>query len=151
MNASPGKLSWGTGVVISFAVFVAAILVMVYIAASQRVDLVADQYYDQALRYQDRIDAKKRSSGPEDVTVRVVPDAVFLQFPPAAQPDRSAGTIVLYRPANILRDIVVRIVPDTAGVQSISTAALDRGLWRVKVAWTAGGIERFHEEPIMIR
>jgi hypothetical protein len=151
MSTPVQKSFWGTGLVVSFGVFVAAVLVMVYIAASQRVDLVSDRYYEQALRYQDRIDARKRASGAADVLIRNLPGGIELAFPPSARPDGSRGTIVLYRPADQRRDVTIGLAADSAGVQRISTATLDPGLWRVNIEWTAGGVVRYHEEPVLIR
>jgi nitrogen fixation protein FixH len=148
MTTVPKQSRWSTGIVASFVLFIAAIVVMVCIAMAQRIDLVTDGYYDQGLRYQERIDAQRHSTGGDAVRITVLPDAVRLQFPPGGGP---AGKITFYRPADMSRDVVMDIAVDTAGIQAIATTALDRGLWRVKVEWHAGGLARYHEEPVLIR
>jgi nitrogen fixation protein FixH len=151
MTNSPAHSRWGGGVFAAFGVFIAVILVMVYIAMSQRVDLVTDRYYDQALRYQERIEAQRRAGGSNDLGVLVLPGEILLQFPATGRPADTRGTIVLYRPADMSRDITLNIAADSAGTQRISTSLVDRGLWRVKAEWTSGGITRYHEEPVLIR
>jgi nitrogen fixation protein FixH len=151
MTFTPARSRWGVGVFASFGVFVAAVLVMVYVSVSQRVDLVTDRYYDQALRYQERIDAQRHAGGPEDLSVGILPGELLIQFPATDPRSRRRGTIMLYRPADMSRDITMDIAVDSTGGQRVSTSSLDRGLWRVKVEWTVGGITRYHEEPVLIR
>jgi|WetSurMetagenome_2_1015567.scaffolds.fasta_scaffold11715_6 nitrogen fixation protein FixH len=151
MNTPPAPSRWGTGVIASFAVFVAAVLVMVYIAMSQRVDLVTDRYYDQALRYQERIDAQRDADGPDDLRVVVQPGELVLRFPAHTGTGVMRGSLVLYRPADMSRDVRLALAADSAGVQRVSTTSLERGLWRVKVEWTIGGKTRYHEEAVLIQ
>jgi nitrogen fixation protein FixH len=151
MTTPPAPSRWGTGVIASFAVFVAAVLVMVYIAMSQRVDLVTDQYYDQALRYQERIDAQQDAGGPDDLRVVAHPGELLLLFPAHTRTGVMRGSLVLYRPADMARDVRLALAADSAGVQHVSTASLEKGLWRVKVEWNAGGKTRYHEEPVLIQ
>jgi nitrogen fixation protein FixH len=138
-------------VIASFGVFVAAVLVMVFIAMSQRVDLVSEHYYDQALRYQERIDAQRDAGGPEDLRVLMLPGEILLAFPVPTGIGGLRGTVVLYRPADMARDISLAVATDSTGRQHVSTASLEKGLWRVKVEWTAGGKARYHEEPVLIQ
>ncbi len=151
MRGSGTPSAWGKGLLAAFGLFVAGVLVMVYIAASQRVDLVTDRYYEQSLQYQQRIDARSRTSGATDVSVRNLPGAIELEFPRAARPDPAGGMLALYRPSDRRSDVTVEIRTDTAGRQRVATAALEPGLWRVKVEWKAGGLMRYHEEPVLIR
>jgi hypothetical protein len=148
----PARTSfWGKGLVAAFALFIAVILVMVAIAMSERVDLVTDTYYDQGLRYQERIDAARSGSGEEGMTVDMQDGAIVLRFARRYPEDPIEGSVTLYRPADKSRDMTVPVVVDAEGVQRIPAVALDRGLWRVKAAWTVRGEARYHEEPLVLQ
>ena len=56
------KFNWGFGIALVIVIFAVGVGVLVYIAASQKVDLVADNYYEQELKHQDRIDESRRSA-----------------------------------------------------------------------------------------
>jgi hypothetical protein len=49
-------MSWGTKIAFLYLSFATMIGVMVYKSVTQSVDLVAPNYYEQELKYQDKID-----------------------------------------------------------------------------------------------
>ncbi|MCB9190933.1 MAG: FixH family protein [Flavobacteriales bacterium] len=49
-------MGWGTRITLFYGSFVAFMLFMVVMAVQQDFDLVADNYYEQEIAYQDRID-----------------------------------------------------------------------------------------------
>ena len=56
------KLSWGTGIVISFVVFMSSTLAVVIYLMNQDVDLVTRDYYKKELAYQDQIERIERTN-----------------------------------------------------------------------------------------
>ena len=50
------QISWGTGIVIAFAIFMAVTVSTAVYMMNQDVNLVADDYYDQEIKYQQQID-----------------------------------------------------------------------------------------------
>ena len=56
------KINWGTGIVIAIVAFIGFILYFVITMSTDKTysyDLVTDKYYQQELKYQQEIDAKK--------------------------------------------------------------------------------------------
>ena len=151
MTMASSRFSWGAGLVAAIAVFIAGILVMVWMSVSERVDLVSDHYYDEGLRYQDRIRARERARADSGgVMVTLAGSALRLQFPRFTAHRELSGRIVLYRPDHSGRDSSVAVAPDTLLMQMIPVAGLWPGLWRIKVYWTVDGVEYYNEQPIMI-
>jgi nitrogen fixation protein FixH len=152
MMATRRGWSWGTGVLVAFALFLAGILGMVAISMSEDVQLVSERYYDNELRYQERIQATERANG---MTTRVIVEfqqgVVLLRFPRLGSSDAVDGRITLYRPANRADDRTLPLVLDTLGTQSISTRALTPGLWRVQVQWRLHGEEYYAEQPLILQ
>ena len=50
------KISWGTGIWAVYGLFVLMILGLVGMSIVQKIDLVSDDYYEQEIRYQGKID-----------------------------------------------------------------------------------------------
>lgn len=151
MSAPPTPSRWGGGVVAAFGVFIAGVLAMAYIAMSERVDLVSDQYYDQGVRYQERITAERNSVTAGGVTVVVLPRQVRLEFPREVLRNGGGGTVTFYRPADRSRDFALALAVDSSCSQTVPTGDLERGLWRVKATWTTGGVAHYYEQAIMIQ
>ena len=55
-------MNWGYKILAVYLVFVAGIVVMVYKSSTQKIDLVTTDYYAKELKYQERIDAVKRTT-----------------------------------------------------------------------------------------
>jgi hypothetical protein len=152
MTASRGGWSWGTGLLVAFGLFLAGIVGMVAISMSEDVQLVTDRYYDNELRYQERIQAIERAN---DMTKRVDvehrPGFVLVQFPCLGSPDDVDGRVTLYRPANRADDRTLPLVLDTVWAQRIPTRTLAPGLWHVQVQWRLHGEEYYAEHPLILQ
>jgi nitrogen fixation protein FixH len=145
------RLHWGTGVMAGFALFVLAVLFMVGLSMTKPVDLVNDHYYDNGLKYQERIGTLRRTAALKaKVFISVAPEGLTVQLPQGSEKRQMAGTITLYRPSSRMKDFTVPLAPDSAGSQRIPTANLERGLWRIQVSWKAGDAEYYCEQPVMI-
>ena len=145
------KFHWGAAVAGGIVLFILLILGLVTIAVSSRVDLVTDRYYDKGIAYQQRINTLSRTAAHgEKLSVRLSGEDLLIEFPRSVPAPMLTGTITLYRPADKSRDVVVRIAPDSAGVQRLALAALDRGLWKLQIAWYEGDQEYYSEQPLLI-
>ena len=151
MTAARRGWSWGTGVLAAFGLFLAGILAVVAISMSEDVQLVTEQYYDNELRYQERIQATERANGMATrVSVELRPGAVLVRFPRLGAPEDVHGRITLYRPANRAEDRTLPLALDTLRMQNIATGSLAPGLWRVQVQWRLHGEEYYAEQPLIL-
>lgn len=152
MNSEKGKSRWGIGILAAYIGFIAGIMTLVFISMSQQIDLVSEKYYDQGIRYQERIDALRNSASLKDkLTIESEAGNLVLHFPRQISPHAIGGTITLYRPDNKSGDAQVGVALDTAFTQRIPSAKFQRGLWRVKVDWRAGGIPYYDEQPVIFQ
>lgn len=144
------RLHWGTGVVGVFVLFVAGILALVFMAMSRDVELVTDHPYDKGLSYEDRIAALQRTAMLRDKpAVATAPQGFIIRFP-STVPAGGAGKISMYRPDDRLRDRTIPIAPDSTGAQVVLVDSLDRGLWRIAIAWREEGLDYYYEHPLML-
>lgn len=144
------KLSWGTGIAITYTIFV---LVLVFaVVQSTKVDhsLVTEDYYQKDLEYQTQIDKEVNALNlGEDLQIKYADaqKAVQLQFP--AELGVVQGKILFFRPSDKTLDFEAPVQADERGQQTISTQTMMPGLWKVQVNWQAGGVAYYKEETVI--
>ena len=146
------NMHWGAGLAVAFLVFAAVILTMVAISMNREVDLVADDYYRQELRHQDEIEKETRTNAlTVQPSILVSPSSVSLTIPVEFPRNATTGSVTFYRPSNRKLDFMLPLQLDSLNAQTIRTAGLEPGLWRVTLRWKYHETEYTHEEPVMIR
>ena len=75
---------------------------------------------------------------------------VTLQLPPTHLSTQLKGQIHFYRPSNAKLDFDLPLDLNPAGAQRVSTGKLQAGLWKVRVSWTSGGQEYFHDQSLVL-
>lgn len=145
------KFNWGAGIASVIIIFALGVGLLVYIAASQRIDLVADDYYGQELRHQERIDQSRRSSAmKEKIAIRPSGRELRVIFPAIFEAEEIAGSMTLYRPSDRTKDAAYRLKLDRENSQTVNTSALEKGLWRLKIKWEYRDEEYYFEEVVVI-
>ena len=143
-------MNWGNYIALSFIAFGLFIGYMAVVSFQQNVDLVAEDYYQQEIAYQDHIDKVNNTrSLSNEVTVKQQNGKLSIRFP-EAMPGIS-GQIVLFRPSDAALDRNFEIRVNDSMEQSISTTDLAKGMYKVKVDWTNGTEDFYTEETIFIR
>jgi hypothetical protein len=143
------KFNWGTGIVISFIIFAAAIFLIILFPFNQRIDLVTKDYYDNELKYQEQINKVDRTALlDESIIINQSIKELNIKFPITYR--EVYGEIVFYRPSDERRDFSLSINADSTGSQSVDISSLLPGLWRVKVQWDMNNLQYYYEKNIMI-
>lgn len=139
---------WAIGIPVFLALFALALVVFAVWSTGHDDALVADDYYAQSERYQERIDERRRAQAFDAFGLHVdrAAQRIELAFGDAA----AAGTVIFYRPSDAELDRTVVIAPDAEGRQTIEMDTLAPGLWTVRIAWSAGGEALYHEEQILV-
>ena len=144
---------WPVAIIGAFVAFFAGTVGLVVTAAHQRVDLVSPDYYEQEIRYQQRLDQLSRTSAVRS-QVHVAYDAVTrgvrISLPAAHAQRRPAGRVQFYRPSEAGLDRAAKLELDSQGVQTVNAADLSPGLWRVRIHWKVDGHDYFVDETVII-
>jgi hypothetical protein len=144
---------WPVALVAFFILAVAGCIGFVVFCSLHPAELVAQDYYEQEMRYQSQIqratNARKLEGGAA-IGYDAEAGAVVLCLPPAQFQTPVKGRIELYRPSATALDRRVALAPDTNGRQQLDARGLSPGLWKVKVFWTAGSAEYYVEQPVVI-
>jgi hypothetical protein len=146
------KISWGTGIVIAFVIFMGGTISTAVYLMNKNVNLVTEDYYDQEIKYQQQIDRMERTSqlGNKQI-VSFDGSIVRINIPKSVLSERLTGEIYFYRPSDSKSDIKIPLITDTSGVQVIPVERLEKGLWKIKVSWLSKGKDYFSEDRILIQ
>lgn len=128
------KFNWGWRIALVYSLFVVGTLGMVAIAMSTKVDLVSDNYYQNAVNYQQSID---RQSNAQSAIVETRQENQILVIGLTQRIDR--GTITMFRPSSTTEDFTTAMKLDNHNEQFLDISNLNRGLWIVKMEWSADG------------
>ncbi len=146
------KFNWGTGIVLVSLLFMTFIVVLVVKTYQHKVDLVSEDYYSQELTFQDRIDKMNNVKKDADkVKWEMKETEIRFQFPTCKDYTTIKGTIEFFRPSEVGKDVTIPVQTDAVREQAVSKAPLLRGLYRLKLDWSADGVLYYTEEDIFIQ
>ena len=155
MNATspPKRSAWPYAIAGFFAIAVCAMTVFVTWAVRQDMDLVRPDYYEHEILFQKQIDTVNRTR-PFARELAVAYDferrTLLLRVPSAHVGAQFSGQAHFYRPSDARLDRRVDLKPANDGTQSINTAELAPGLWKVRLDWRANGDSFAFEQSIVI-
>ncbi len=139
-------MNWGLRIALFYGSFVVFMIALVVMAFREDFDLVADDYYEQEIAYQGRIDQLTNAKDDrQKVMLSSADGMVQLSFASPAQD----VNVHFFRPSDETMDHKV----EEASVDSNLIVPLDRfskGKYLVKVQWTANGKTYFQEDDLFI-
>ncbi len=147
MTAAPAKPAfnpWPYALVAFFAVFVSCVVAFGVWAVRQKVELVGSDYYEQEVRFQRQIDSEARAqAGGTAAAIDYRPGTreITLHLPAGTFAGGATGRIHLYRPSDAALDRELPLAVDAEGRQAIGARDLRDGPWKVRIHWTASGVE----------
>lgn len=145
---------WPYAIIGSFAIFIILVMVAVLRAAQEDTSLVASDYYEQELKYQEQIN--------REIMTRQLDKFIAFSFDPAHQElamhlpldttthKEVSGTVHFYRPSDDKLDFRKDLKPDADGNAKFGVSDLKQGVWKVRVTWKEGSLEFFDETQITI-
>lgn len=142
------KLNWGIGITVVYIMFIGGIMFMVMLSGRQKIDLVTEDYYEQEIKYQERIDQAGRSAAlSEKVLVALKGNSLEIRFPSEFAGKSISGKALLYYPADIKKDFTSAI-STTDNRFTLEIPEHGSGLHILKLSWESGGITYYNEEQV---
>ena len=144
---------WPITIIAFFSVAICAAVSVVIFCTRQKVDLVAADYYDQEVRYQDQLDRINHASSlqaPAKVEYNTDTRRITVSLPPDHLNPSLKGWIQLYRPAASRLDQKLALEVDATGAQIIDAKSLNDGLWHVRVSWKQNGTDYYFDQKLVI-
>ena len=144
-------MSWGIRITILYVAFVAMIGTLVFLTMREKVDLVADDYYQREINFQQQLDKQEAGLAlSQQPTVQANASGLTVAFPSALATSGISGKVECYRPSDPTKDFQVDIHADSAGHQQIAREKFEQGLYTVRLNWNAQGKAYYHEFPVYI-
>lgn len=144
------KLNWGAGIAILYAGFVVMILLLVGMSASQKIDLVTDQYYEEELQFQDKINKVNLTKALTDpLTWQVEEQGIMIHYPKEFSADSLSGIVKLYCPSDNTKDRTFPIKVKNSE-QLIAASDLKSGRYYLQIDWKNGEQAYWNEGVVVI-
>ncbi|SHE86735.1 FixH family protein [Chryseobacterium takakiae] len=138
------KFTWGHGVVIALLAFMAFILSMLFLFTNgqKNSEMVTDNYYEEELKYQDVIDAKKRADDLEEKPVYSQDKSgIKITFPNDYDNSNTTVKFVLNRTDDQNLDIKKSVQLDANKSFLIPAQVLKMGNYTLRLNWTKDKID----------
>ena len=124
---------------------------MTYRCITTPVELVANEYYQDELAYQNVIDGAKNANAlSRKVNIHQVAGKIMVEFPPEMMSSHLTGTILFYNAANLSRDRNVKLNVLSGGKITLESSLLGPGQFTVKITWNANNKDYYSEQNIMV-
>lgn len=144
-------MNWGKSIVLAFVLFAGLIITMVYMSMQHDVNLVADNYYEEELAYEDQMNRIRNFESLVDKpSVKRIGSQIVLSFPSDVADNIQNGEIHFFRPSDHKVDKKIRIKLNQEYQQVFPVSAFGSGLWKTKLNWNDQGKEYFFEQKIVL-
>jgi nitrogen fixation protein FixH len=128
------KNKWGIGIAAAYIIFAGSMILFAVHASHQHYDLVSDNYYEQAVKYQDKIDAGYNAEQSKlDITYNEKENTLLLN----AASEIKSGTLQFYKPDKAAVDFKLDFSTNAEGKQTLPLRKLAHGYWKVNAIWIA--------------
>ena len=145
------KLNWGTSIGIFYGIFVLLMVLFVIKTKTLRPDMVAENYYERDVAYQEHYEKKQNSSKlAADLMIDYEIKEKRIKFSFPVGHDNIGGKIMFYRPSDRLLDFEIEIKVDKNQILNFDSEKLKAGLWDVQVEWNAEGKTYYKEKKLYL-
>lgn len=144
-------MNWGNKLLLTFIVFGIGMFYLVYRSMRTNYDLVEKDYYNQELRYQQKIDATNRTNAlRSSLVLEQTEQGVHVQLPFEMKNKNLNGDIWFYCAYDAGKDKKISLRPDSNARQLIPLQELEPGNYTVKLNWTESGQTYYAEKTLTI-
>jgi hypothetical protein len=133
------SLNWGTGIVISFVLFMSFILyfvIKVQSSSKYNNELVVEEYYKKDAHFEtEMMQIQNAHDLAQQPQISVNAQGISVVFPKQFDPAKMKGIVSLYRPSNKKLDFEIPISTSSSTLL-IPKKSLVGGLWDITLSWT---------------
>lgn len=141
-------MNWGNKLVVVFIAFAGLMFFLVYNAMNTRYELVSTTYYQDELRYQDKIEGKLNASTISEIEIDTDDDHLILQLPPNFISQSVKGDIWLYCKTDAQKDLRLTLAANEQGQHLIPKKQLKANKYLLKLSWETIDKKYYTEKDI---
>ncbi|SFP73297.1 FixH family protein [Parafilimonas terrae] len=143
-------MNWGHKLAIVFVGFAVLIGTLVYKCTQHKFDLVSDDYYNQELKFQDKIDGSKAAAAISPVKISQTPGDIFIQMPEEMKGLSLEGDVWLYCASDAANDVKLPLSLDANGIMEINKQKVPGTNYTVKISWNSSNNKYYKELPLTV-
>lgn len=144
-------MSWGNKLLITFVVFGAGMIFLVYRCMKTEFELVDKDYYKNELAYQQVIDATERTGKLSGNASFIQTGAgLQLQLPAEMKGYEIKGEVLFYCAYDSHKDKRVPLDLNSAAFQQFAAGLLSPGKYLAKLSWSKDAEHYYYETPLTI-
>ena len=143
-------MSWGNKLIVVFIVFAGLMGTLVYACMQENFELVSKEYYNDELRYQDKIDGATNANKITPVVIGQTAEQVSIQFPKELQGMTAKGEAWFYCATNAGNDRKIPIALSEDGLFTVPKSLLVAARYQVKLYWTIGADKYYTEQTFSV-
>ncbi len=141
-------MNWGNKLILVFIGFAGLMATLVYKAVNTRYELVSKEYYQDELRYQDKIDGKANAATIGAIVVTATKENLVLQLPKEMEGLSIKGEAWFYCKTDAIKDLRLPLAVDADGRQIITREKLRADKYLLKLSWEAADKKYYLEKEI---
>ncbi len=108
---------------------------LVYKATQTKFELVSKDYYQDELRYQDKIDGAANAALKAPISIQVTDEIISIEFPDAQKNANITGEAWFYCSVDATKDKRFVLSVDSTGIQRIERKGLQKGDYQIKISY----------------
>ena len=144
------KLHWGHKIGIVYTLFAGFMIFMVLKSRTEKHELVTENYYENELVIQDRLDANRNlNAAVFNVDISSSNQEILVSFDGLPSGDLPAGTVSLYKPDDSRLDQSLDMLLDGNNKMLIKPLG-DHGRYTVSVRFKIAGTDYYKEKHIVL-
>ena len=143
-------MNWGHKITIVFVAFAVLIGTMVYKCTQQQYDLVSEDYYNQELKYQDKIDGSKLAATISPVTIAHTESDVIIKMPGELKGEAVEGEVWLYCASKASNDVKLPLNVGYDGMMHINKNKIAGSSYTAKITWSSDNKKYYKELPLIV-
>lgn len=145
------KFTWGNAIFLVMTAFILLMTSFMIRAASNQEELVAENYYEQEVKYQQQID-KLNNTGSlsDDVLMEIVGTELVITFPAEVKGMALSGELYLQRPSDSRADARIPVHVDADGRMAVPVDQRLKGAYNALLEWKAGENEYLSRDRIHV-
>ncbi|MFZ6025902.1 MAG: FixH family protein [Bacteroidota bacterium] len=141
-------MNWGNKLILVFIGFAGLMTILVYKAVNTRFELVSKEYYQDELRYQDKIDGRANVAAISAIVITSTKENLVLQLPKEMEGLSVKGEVWFYCKTDATKDLRLPLAVDANGKQTIAKEKLLADKYLMKLSWEATDKKYYLEKEI---
>lgn len=145
------KFTWGTGIFLFLALFLAGSAVFIVFASRQQVNLVHKDYYEKGVDYSEQMRVIERSKPfAHDFETNSENEFFIVSIKESLSQKIDSGMVLMFRPSDKDKDISTKITGNTSRLEFDKHALLN-GRYILKFSWYSEGLKYEIDRPVNVQ